>query len=193
MILHTCFRTLHSGCSWSSCSCDSPAWSMRTVIGWLAVESGDLTQHRKKNSFSVARPNPLDAPASSPSPATPPHSSMASPLRTTAATAAMGASSTACLGCLARPSLLAAARSARVPMLPVTILAVQTRGKKMKREHGVVVRLLEDVSHFGRKGEPVLHADQLAPAPPLTVQTRSSASSAAACATSGIPAAPPST
>ena len=77
--------------------------------------------------------------------------------------ASLRTASTSCLGCVARRSPLAAA-SARPTLLGLASTQLysasspspattQTRGKKTnrRREQGVVVRLLEDVTQYGRR------------------------------------------
>ena len=76
--------------------------------------------------------------------------------------ASLRTTSASCLGCVARRTLTAAARpttttTAAAMASPAAaaspFLTVQIRGKKQYRNpDGVVVRLLEDVTRFGRKG-----------------------------------------
>lgn len=85
--------------------------------------------------------------STAPNPST--HNTMAS-LRTTSAS---------CLGCVTRRPLLAAA-GGRPTAVANAFFAIQTRGKKTKRrDQGVVVRLLEDVTQFGRR-ETILRVER---------------------------------
>lgn len=112
-------------------------------------------------------------------------------------TATMAARAPTCLSCLRRITATPASSSLPGFSFLVSGSQQQLRYKSKKcYDQGVIVRLLEDVPKYGRKGQFARLVIVLLPWPSTNLpeqQTQSSASNAAACATSGIPPRKPNT
>jgi len=132
--------TVRSGPMWvrSGSSAQSKAWGTSPIGPFCFARPTFLKLGRRTVSFMLT---PADYDEDRPLTRT----AMATPLLTRSPT---------CLRCLRR-----SLGSGGVGNLPATAIAVsrtQVRGKKggRPRDHGVVVRLLEDIPAFGRKGRP---------------------------------------
>lgn len=128
-------------------------WSKIQFRDWCTVGiCGSVRKPADKKSFQTdlsSFDNAIDWERQLIAPNPSKHNTMAS-LRTTSAS---------CLGCVARRPFLAAA-GGRPTAVANAFVAIQTRGKKTKRrDQGVVVRLLEDVTQFGRR-ETILRVER---------------------------------